>query len=32
MSVRVWEHEDPREVAERVILLVKSRKEKIAPP
>jgi DNA mismatch endonuclease (patch repair protein) len=25
-SVRVWEHEDPREVAERVILIVRSRR------
>lgn len=32
LSVRAWEHEDPREVAERVILLVKSRKKSIAPP
>ena len=30
MSVRVWEHEDPSEVAERVILEVRSRRA--SPP
>jgi len=27
ISVRVWEHEDPRDVAERVILVVRSRRK-----
>jgi DNA mismatch endonuclease (patch repair protein) len=30
ISIRVWEHEDPREVADRVILVVKSRRNSIA--
>lgn len=30
-SVRVWEHEDPREVAERVILVVRSKRASHTP-
>lgn len=31
ISVRAWEHEDPREVAERVILVVRSRRKSALP-
>jgi DNA mismatch endonuclease (patch repair protein) len=31
ISVRVWEHEDPREVAERVILIIRSRRASPSP-